>query len=55
MLLIAVASSRSAPSSRRASASAVRPPRWGTLPMQRTRPVSTVIARRNFTVRSRLV
>ncbi|GJF25056.1 hypothetical protein SHO565_56200 [Streptomyces sp. HO565] len=49
---MACASRRSAASTNWAWASAVRRPPLTTVPTARTRPVSTVTGRRNFTVRS---
>jgi MFS family permease len=53
--LVACAQSRPAPSTSRASASAVRPPRCSTTPSQRTGPDAAPRPRRNFTERSKLV
>ena len=53
--LVACAQSRPAPSKSRASASAVRPPRFSSTPSQRTGPDAAPRPRRNFTERSKLV
>ena len=53
--LVACAQSRPAPSTSRASASAVRPPRCTSRPSQRTTPDAAPRPRRNFTERSKLV